>query len=470
MHSRILRRRCDRRPKPQAEIATHRKLRRGFTLVEMLVAMALTLIMVYAIAEFYAYIGDSVRDGRAMIEMGGQLRAASQRLKRDLDSLTVRVVPWTDDGNNSGYFEYYEGPAGDTYPKDTGDPITSIANFQNANGTNLLGDGDDIIAFTVTSGAEPFQARYVAGTNGIGVSRQAEVVWWTGFVDLPSGTTGVFDVDEPRFLFRRLLLIVPNPGQIGTDTYADADLALGGLVEYWKTNDVSARAQYDAATGQYKLYANSLADLARRENRFAHYATFPGSLDLQAGTLNERFTLKDNGLGEDRMLSGLLAFDVRAWDPTAQLLGDTQDDASATISMGPGDVGYYDAATASPVHETLGQGAYVDLYYNRRDNTGKSSHFSGAPQTSSKLTVAEYDTWAMSYERDGINQDSDALTDEGVDGLDSDSTNGVDDPQERETSPPYPVPLRGIQVKIRMYDPSSRQVKQATVTADFVDE
>jgi hypothetical protein len=46
----------------------------------------------------------------------------------------------------------------------------------------------------------------------------------------------------------------------------------------------------------------------------------------------------------------------------------------------------------------------------------------------------------------------------------------VDDPGERETSPPYPVPLRGIQVQIRLYEPATRQVRQATVGADFIQE
>ena len=82
---------------------------------------------------------------------------------------------------------------------------------------------------------------------------------------------------------------------------------------------------------------------------------------------------------------------------------------------------------------------------------------------------------ATSYERDGTNQDfaSEGMAtifDEGTDGLDNDGINGVDDPGERETSPPYPVPLRGIQVTIRLYEPGTRQVRQATVGADFIQE
>ena len=48
--------------------------------------------------------------------------------------------------------------------------------------------------------------------------------------------------------------------------------------------------------------------------------------------------------------------------------------------------------------------------------------------------------------------------------------NGVDDVGERETSPPYPVPLRGIQVRLRIIDRDTRQVRQMTVSSDFIPE
>src|SRR5437764_445519 len=87
--------------------------RRGFTLVEMLVAMALTLILVYAIAQFYAIVGDAVKEGRAMIELNQQLRAVVERLKSDFDLVTVPLVPWADEGGAAGYFEINERSASD---------------------------------------------------------------------------------------------------------------------------------------------------------------------------------------------------------------------------------------------------------------------------------------------------------------------------------------------------------------------
>ncbi|HAY79792.1 MAG TPA: hypothetical protein DCY79_08300, partial [Planctomycetaceae bacterium] len=74
------------------------------------------------------------------------------------------------------------------------------------------------------------------------------------------------------------------------------------------------------------------------------------------------------------------------------------------------------------------------------------------------------------YEQDGINQNGNAFFDEGTDGFDNDGVNGVDDAGERETSPPYPYSLRGIQVKLRAIEPNNRIVRQMTITADFVPE
>jgi hypothetical protein len=114
-----------------------------------------------------------------------------------------------------------------------------------------------------------------------------------------------------------------------------------------------------------------------------------------------------------------------------------------------------------------------------------------------------YDTWSTHFENDGVNQDFmlDQSVDEGTDGfdngngvdddgdgrIDEDGPNGVDDDgdgatdeddptinwivddvEELETRPPYPVPLRGIQVKIRVFEPESRQVREVTIVQDFL--
>ena len=105
------------------------------------------------------------------------------------------------------------------------------------------------------------------------------------------------------------------------------------------------------------------------------------------------------------------------------------------------------------------------------------SLFSGPPHPKSKLfqlpngvPVAVYDTWPSHYERDGIDQDRQGPADQGTNGLDDDSANGVDDVGERETAAPYGVPLRGLQVSLRVMDANTRQVRQVSVVGDFVPE
>ncbi len=53
------------------------------------------------------------------------------------------------------------------------------------------------------------------------------------------------------------------------------------------------------------------------------------------------------------------------------------------------------------------------------------------------------------------------------DGLDDNGIGGVDDLTEVEGPTPYPVPLKGIQIRIRVFDPGSREIREVTVTEEF---
>jgi hypothetical protein len=94
------------------------------------------------------------------------------------------------------------------------------------------------------------------------------------------------------------------------------------------------------------------------------------------------------------------------------------------------------------------------------------ANFSASPPT-----LATYDTWSYHYEHDGIQQPNGGNNpDIGTNGFDDDGNGIVDDIGERETSPPYPVPLRGIKIRIRCYEPDSRQVHEISVVHSFVPE
>lgn len=95
-----------------------------------------------------------------------------------------------------------------------------------------------------------------------------------------------------------------------------------------------------------------------------------------------------------------------------------------------------------------------------------------------------YDTWSWSYENNGLDEDADDVVDESTNGFEDQEVyyapgatnattvvrNGPDDPGERETRPPYDTALRGLQVKLRVYEPDSLQVLETTVRESFVPE
>jgi hypothetical protein len=170
----------------------------------------------------------------------------------------------------------------------------------------------------------------------------------------------------------------------------------------------------------------------------------------------------------------------------------------------------------------VGAGAYVDLGYatrfwrvNGNDVTANNETVPttmlfgdiGAP--ASGLSAADYnltnghfftnllkgrvyDTWSTHYENTLYNPFCDLRTatpnqpdssrpdlfpGKGTNGFDdpvlqqdgSLKTNGtVDDAAEQHVPPPYSAPLRGIQIKIRVFDPDSRQVLERTIVQDFM--
>lgn len=494
-------------------------MRRAFTLVEMMIAMVLTLLLVTAIAQFYAIIGESVKDGRAMVELSGQVRNTVTRLNEDFDCLTSSVQPWIDDGAAGGYFEYFEGRACD-WDADADGTIDTAAAFT-AGVTNMLGDGDDFLAFTIRAKSAPFNGRSITGGNPTIINSQlAEVAWWVGFDDVNSN--GVWNLDEPRHLYRRQLLIRPDLAIDGTNTYATTPLAQTQLRSLLQLHDISMSVRADPnGTGGiiYRIRANSLSDLSRRENRFAHRPTsasyvsgvltdsaFPFQQQLTpslsaktAGvTAQTTYSLLGDGTGEDVMLSNPLAFDVQVFDPFVRLWPSDPTAVNGSIAaLVPSDPGYSDvsiAAKAITPTPFVGFGAFVDLGYYRylkpaaqnESATAGMQHpyYAGGPAYPAAFTTAAqqtayfsqlgctYDTWPLSYERDGISQLSQfgitGRMDLQTNGIDDDGTNGVDDTAERETNAPYQQPLRGLQVRIRVYEPSTRQARQATVATDFV--
>ncbi len=259
---------------------------------------------------------------------------------------------------------------------------------------------------------------------------------------------------------------------------------------FYQTNDISAHVEGNA------IVANTLGDLTKRECRYGHTVTtnatngFPHAVDQHwlipfGGTFdaNDHFNIdtKTARYGEDVVLTNILGFDVQVYDPVAPVL------TNAGVAVAPGDAGYTSGVASGAT------GAFVDLGWantpwpaiGSMPTTDPLSTF-GHPRSQlvgSATTAKTFDTWSTHYEHDGIQQLAGAAgPDLGSDGFDSDGDGVVDDHGsfnangtiksygEQETSPPYPVPLRGIKVKIRCYEPDSRQVHEVNVVESFVPE
>lgn len=554
-----------------AGLACHRppRARRGFTLVEVLVATTLTLMLMGAVVTMFQMVSNSVSDSRSALEMSQALRSAATQLQRDLSGVTVTMLPPRRPENNEGYFEFVENSILEytlsrgvyrVLPTTQGASTPSVAaavipvNIQagpslstgEADYDDLtVADHDDILMFTTRTLDRPFVGRYgnlsaTSTTNTI-ESQVAEVAWFV----------------RGRTLYRRQLLIVPNlslPSNVS-----------GNPRGFYGSYDLSVHLDPTRRV----LVPNSLGDLTKREFRFAHPClatelvsgrvgnqhrppfpydirywgairlptlaetsssawlacqTFPSSLtttspgvrsqalptrtweDLwtgsdgiiyeNAGQINAAFTsanqyrvsnpyhrgyLDNNALArssDDVMLTNVLGFDVKVWDPGAPLyLRSVRGRPSMVVA--PGDAGY---PSVRESQQNLGRmsrqgyGAFVDLGYLPNCPTPPSGaprpqfhvvnwDVNNGPQSRLQRT---YDTWSTHYESDGIAQYNAGKIDTANDGFDNDGRNGVDDAGERETQPPYPYPLRSIQVKIRTFDPDSRQIRETTIVQDFL--
>ena len=451
--------------------------RHGMTLIEMLVATTITLIMMGLVAQLFGVFGQGVTGSRSVIELTDQMRSVGWRLRQDLGGVTAPTIPPRRPEAAEGYFELLEGPATDA----NASAITVTSDT-----TSLTADCDDVLLFTTRSPGAPFVGRFGTGTIE---SPVAEVAWFC--VPLPA--SGQLPGGPTLFtLYRRQLLVMDYVGANPFQLPANGNTMPwpGSWDNFYANYDLSCALVTSTASPATKfLYPNSLRDLTMRENRFGHNVT--GTIGTsyfpypRSPAVLSLAPLASTRAGEDIVLNNVIAFDVRVFDPDAPVRVATPGGA-----VTPGDPGF---AAASG---TSGFGSYVDLYWNRSlasggslviaspanpfPSTGTTAfqsagvYVSGtSASTGTTLVVAAtgtavYDTWSTHYESNGLDEDQDGTVDQGANGLDDNKNGLVDEPAEAESSAPYPVPLRGLEVRLRCYEPSSRQVRQVTIRHTFV--
>lgn len=455
----------------------------------MLVATTVTLILMAAIGQVFSTFGRSVSGSRTALDMNARMRTAAWRLRQDLSGATAPTLPPLNPADGAGYFEVIEGPRHDADADGVTSPVL------------LHADVDDVLLFTTKSDGQPFRGAFAG--NSI-ESDVAEVAWFAR-PTVPATTPATFT------LYRKQMLVI---GYVGAGLFNVT--GAGNRVPYSSFASPAWRSFYDTydlsvsrrrVAGPPLIDAivpNTLADLTKREYRFMHnyqgdttglplggggqfpYA-FASSNHMAASTSATQETLPagleglifdatSTRFGEDVVLTNVIAFDVRVFDPAAPLANSGSEVVAPLDENSP-------PGPAFPPGPIQANGAYVDLGngVTIAGPSGVAPRFSGVGSPLSRLNGSPcvYDTWSTHYEADGVDQDGVAGVDQGVNGADDQvptrltvplipADGVIDDVDEWETKPPYPYPLRGIEVRIRCFEPSSRQVRQVTVRHTFV--
>lgn len=239
--------------------------RRGVTLVEMLVAVALLVLMMTVIVQVLIAATGAVSTQRVYQELDSSLRQLESMLRQDLSNTTAKMTPGiTSPTENRGYFEYIENSFADLQLEDTDDclrftvkapegqvftgrmylyPVMGLAGF--TNGYNTATSPPPNMPVTITS-------------------QYAEVIYFV----------------RAGNLYRRVLLVAPERQNAVVQTSSGTvnqfyTTLFGGSGTYlpvsWQgVNDLSAHpaAEGNASSGGI-IILNTMGDLTNRENRFA---------------------------------------------------------------------------------------------------------------------------------------------------------------------------------------------------------
>jgi hypothetical protein len=286
---------------------TATRLRRGITLVDMMVAMAISLLIMLILSETMKTATDMVRTANAHATLMNQLSGAGTLLDHDLSNDHFLFEPAKPNGgtklsdqlaqkpgwtNPKGGFFYIFSPQpsygpSPTYPEFDREGIAlSTATNHALYFTSIMKNNSD---------ADRFLGISPAGSAGIYKSAAAEVAWFlVPQGDFTSGGPGKLPLYK---LVRRYRLVA-----------LDADSR--GALQQAVTNDTVPPPTHQevisvpAPGGQ----VNTLADLITPANRlFPTGLTFGGTAAAAGGTL------AGARVGEDTVLTNVLSFEVLVW-------------------------------------------------------------------------------------------------------------------------------------------------------------
>jgi prepilin-type N-terminal cleavage/methylation domain-containing protein len=255
--------------------------RRGVTLVEMLVTVAVLVIIMTVLVQIFQSATGALTVAQQIQDLDNEIKLLESTIRADLGGVTARFTPPLNPTQNLGYFEYIENEFADLQGEDS----------------------DDCLRFTAKSPpGQPFTGRIWVTQPATGVGFYNPLVQP---VTVTSENAEIIYFLRNGNLYRRVLLIAPelqsaivpsvgNQGFLPTGTGALTPNGLGGVAVSWQgVNDLSA---HPATTGPNSATAtpatlaaqtivlNTLSSLTNRENRFASPRFADDYYNLIAGT------------------------------------------------------------------------------------------------------------------------------------------------------------------------------------------
>jgi len=402
----------------------------AYTLVELLVALALSLLLLLAVTELLSRVGGTMNDTRSAMSVSANLHEAALLLRQDFaripDSLASKpqkIAAGEDVSDRDGYLEIVEGP--DTIGSHPFVNKNDLDEDGNPRSDTTVGDVDDIIAFTAFAyrfrGLDHANFRgLVLGDTGefrIEETEAAEIAWFVRGNTLYRRVRLIPDdasVSERARRENRLLHVFRGAPDSASRTTQfpfplyDLRPAYSGW-RYLRVPTLEETIHENWTEPQWKTIPINLDELEENPDLWEQPHFFPNLQDRRSGSLTG-FVARPNRhprAGEDVVLTNVLSFDVKVWCPIEK--------------------GFVDLGKPETTWEDDKNTAW----------TGDDGESLQLPRT--------WDSWTRRY--------------------------SVDYPEYRNgdgiVMPPYAAPLTAIQITIRCFDPASRVIKQVTVVHRF---
>lgn len=268
-------------PHPSRPSHRPRCSRPAYTLVELMIALSISLFLLIGVTQMFRDVGTSINDTQSTLVMSSNLSGVGLQLRSDLSEIPAYLAEkaslygtGASISDSDGYLEIIEGMNAPPVYK-SGDNnyvihvdglhVPSEKIFYSPDSSNnedlTVGDVDDIIMFT--SKAKDSAYPYRGLINGDpSTSQYAEIAWFV----------------RGKTLYRRVQLI---------DEDASFNTPAGHT--FYQANDRSVRWN-----SSNNAYANGLSDLADRRNRFGRTSNnLPFPYPLYRYNTNSTYNTED---------------------------------------------------------------------------------------------------------------------------------------------------------------------------------